>query len=101
MSEAAVIGQCREMFDMVLEAHCMNMSNGAGFTCQEAEAMYACMIGVGALESAETFMAYHAETDDDDGDLHVPVYEHPTYPDSVTGWRYKTEEETNASATDN
>lgn len=83
----AIVQQVREMFDIVLEAHVMNMENGSGFTCSEAEAMHECMIAVGATATAEAFMIAHARTDDP-GDFHAVVWGHNGYHDNQPiGWR--------------
>lgn len=86
------IGQVRTMFEEVCEAHVMNMDNGSGFTCSEAEAMFECMVGAGAVEAAKWFMIAHAGTDDDEGDQHEQVLTLSEFrPGDMepTGWKYR------------
>lgn len=58
--------QVREMFVGIAHALC-----DGSWTCTEAEVIYETMIEVGQLErEAESFMLCHAESDDDEHDLH-------------------------------
>jgi hypothetical protein len=52
-----------------------------GFTCSEAEALYEAYRHVGLDMLAEHFMCEHAESDDEESDLHETVGEE--------GWRRK------------
>lgn len=87
-----LLATCAEALSACHEAFVMHMSEqGATFTCSEAGALYDAYRAAGLEALAESFMAYHADTDVEE-DLHVPIYS-TEFPDCPVGWRDKTEEE--------
>lgn len=76
-STEEALATCREALAGTAEAlldHWVHAK--AGFTCSEAEMLYEAYRAVGLDALAEEFMCWHAESDDDDTDLHVVTSTH-------------------------
>lgn len=83
-----VTNRVHAMFTVIHEALISQLSEGVStFTCQEAEAIRSAMEAVGF--DPTLFMAWHATTDDDEGDMHDPIWDE-RYPDLPANWKYRS-----------